>query len=154
MTDFNEWLSRRIGDADAVLLNAIVVPVSPDTGLGLTDLLGAWWEHLSKFEADLSLSLDDHSVWGVHDYIAALIIRDHLARAMLRVEPILVGQVESVVAEVDRQFMDFTECDEDGCTERTDGRKDLSRGWWWKRVPMRGPVREELRLSYGHESDE
>jgi hypothetical protein len=151
VTSFNEWLPRRIDEANVLRLNEIVVPISPETSLGLIDLLRAWWEHLHKFEADLLASPDDRLIWGAHDYIAALIIRDHLAKAMLRVDPVLKHQADSVISEVDRRFTDFTEHDEDGCTERIEGRIDPSRDWWWKRVPKRGPVREEMQRYYGHE---
>ncbi len=150
VTAFNEWLSHRVSDADALLFNAVVVPVSPRASLGVMDLLRAWWEHLSKFEADLSLPSGDRSIWGAHDYIAALILRDHLAAAISRIDPIRKSQIESVVAEIDQLFIEFTERDDDGCIERADGRQDPGRGWWWKRIPGRGPVRAEFGVHYGH----
>ncbi|MGC5033949.1 hypothetical protein [Micromonospora sp. DT229] len=153
MTAFNEWLSHRVSDADSLLFNTVVVPVSPNISLGAMDLLRAWWEHLSKFTADLSVPPGDRSIWGAHDYIAALILRDRLAAAISRVDPTRRYRIESVVAEIDQLFMDFTEPDNDGCIERVDGRQDSSRGWWWKRVPARGPVRAELRIQYGHETN-
>lgn len=42
VVSFNEWLRERIDDADALSLNEIVVPVSPENGLGIIDLLRAW----------------------------------------------------------------------------------------------------------------
>ncbi|GAA0911084.1 hypothetical protein [Virgisporangium aurantiacum] len=151
MTGFDEWLPRRVAAADALLLDDIVVPVSPETSRGLVDVLRSWWEHLAKFEADLLLPPDDHSIWGAHDYVAGLIIRDRLAGAISRLDPTLAGRIDSAVSEVDRRFTDFTEHDDDGCTGRVDGRVDPGRGWWWRRVPIRGPIREELRLHYGHQ---
>src|SRR4029450_12260803 len=91
---FYEWLPQHIDDANVSRLNEIVVPASPETGLGLIDLLRAWWEHLSKFEADLFLPSDDRSIWGAHDYIAALILRDLLAKAVSRVDPSLKRQTD------------------------------------------------------------
>ena len=150
VTSFDEWLPRWIDDENA--FNDIVVPLSPEASLRLIDLLRAWWEHLAKYEADLLLPPDDHSIWGAHDYIAGLIIRDHLGKAISHVDPMLLGKIESAVAEVDQRLTDFTVRDEDGCTERVDGRVDSSRGWWWKRIPIRGPIRDELQLHYGHQA--
>lgn len=87
---------------------------------------------------------------GAHDYIAPLIPRDRLAEAISRVDPLRKDQIELVVTEIDQLFIDFTERDNDGCIERADGRQDPSRGWWWRRVPARGPVRAELGVHYGH----
>jgi hypothetical protein len=150
MTTFDEWLRRHIDNADVGRLNEIVIPVSAEDSLGLIDLLRAWWEHLSKFEADLSASSDEHLIWGAHDYIAALILRDLAAKGIARVDVGLRSQIESAVSGIDRRFIDLTVDDKDGCTERVDGRVDPSRGWWWKRIPRCGPIHEEMRLYYGH----
>ena len=142
------WLRERLGETDFARLSSITFPASPNRLARLVDMVGAWREHLGKFEADLSAPADDRSVWGAHDYIAALAIRDRVARGLAILDPDIRAGIEPVVAELDQRFADFTEPDVEGCTERIDGRADPDRQWWWQRIPKAGPVREEISLYY------
>lgn len=147
--DAATWLRVRLGEADVTRINGVVVPASPDRSLGLADLVGAWREHLLKFESDLLVAADDRSTWGAHDYVAALVIRDLIAQGVALVSLDLRSRIERAVAELDQRFTNFSEPDPEGYTERIDGRSKPDRGWWWHRIPKNGPVREEILAYYG-----
>ena len=110
----------------------------------------AWWEHVSKLEGDLTAPTDDRSICGAHDFVATLVVRDLAADGLPRIAPDLRAPAELALHEVDQRFLSYTEPDDDGCTERIDGRVDPHRGWWWRRIPKSGPIHEEIRQYYGH----
>ncbi|MFV2111357.1 hypothetical protein ACFHW0_03320 [Micromonospora sp. LOL_025] len=147
--DAAKWLRERLSAADIVRLNETVVFASPDRGIGLVDLVEAWREHLSKLEADLLAPSDDRSIWGAHDYVAALVIRDLIAQGVARLGRDRRPRIEPALAALDQRFMNFTEPDMEGYAERVDGRVEPKREWWWSRIPKSGPVREEMLLYYG-----
>ena len=145
-----EWLRQWFDEVHAARLNEVAVSMSASRSIGVADLARAWWEHISKLEADLSATPEDQSVWGAHDFVAALVVRDALAKGITRLEGELRQAVEPAVASVDQRFRAFTEPDEDGCIKRVDGRSSEGRGWWWARVPRQGPIHAEMQLYYGH----
>ncbi|WP_146605647.1 hypothetical protein [Micromonospora craterilacus] len=147
--DTAKWLRERLSEADILRLNETVVSASPGRGIGLVDLVGAWREHLSKLESDLLAPLDDRSIWGAHDYVAALVIRDLIAQGFAQLSFDMRPRIERAVAELDQRFMNFTEPDPEGYAERIDGRVKPDREGWWYRIPKGGPVREEMLLYYG-----
>ncbi|MFV2013691.1 MULTISPECIES: hypothetical protein [unclassified Micromonospora] len=147
--DTAKWLRERLSEADIAQLNETVVSASPGRDIGLVDLVGAWREHLSKLEADLLAPSDDRSIWGAHDYVAALVIRDLIAQGVALLSLDLRPRIEPAVAELDQRFIKFTEPDLEGYAERIDGRVKPDREGWWYRIPKSGPVREEMLLYYG-----
>jgi hypothetical protein len=143
---FGQWLSPAVMDE----LNRSHVVVAPEHVLGVGDLLRAWWEHVNKLVSDLSLPANDRDVWGAHDYLSALIIRDKLADGLSQIDFELGRAVSPAVAEVDLIFEGYAEPDTDGCAYRIDGSSPAAGGWWWKRIPKMGPVRDEIERYYGH----
>jgi hypothetical protein len=143
-------LRQLLDETEVARLNETVVPLSPDRSLGLADAVRAWWEHVSKVETDLTAGPADRSVWGAHDLVAALVIRDLVAEGLSRLGPEMSTRVEPVVADVDRRFVEVTEEDPERSIERVDGRSAEGRGWWWGRIPERGPIHDELQDLYGH----
>lgn len=124
--------------------------MSPSRSIGVADAAHAWWKHVSKFEADLTASPDDRSIWGAHDFVAALVIRDAVDEGISRLESDLVRIIKPAISDADQRFLDFTEVDADGSIEKIEGRSAQGRGWWWARIPKRGPIRDEIQRYYGH----
>ncbi|WP_157756682.1 hypothetical protein [Plantactinospora sp. KBS50] len=147
--DAAKWLREHLSEADIARLNETVVSASPGRDIGLADLVGAWREHLSKLESDLLAPSDDRSIWGAHDYVAALVIRDLVAQGLALLSFDMRPRTERAVAELDQWFMNFTEPDPEGYAERIDGRVKPDREGWWYRIPKSGPVRDEMVLCYG-----
>jgi hypothetical protein len=126
----------------------VTVQVSSQRMLDLANLLQAWKGHVEKIEGDLSLPESDRSLWGAHDFIAALYIRDFLQVGISGLKRVGHEKFDRIVGEIDERFCSYTEVDEIGLAERVDGRSDPNRGWWWRRIPDRGPIRNELS-AYG-----
>jgi hypothetical protein len=150
MTDPVEWLGRWVDEADRARLDEASVTLTPSRTIGLAGAVIGWRAHIAKIDADLDKPPDDRSVWGAHDLVAAVILRDIVAETARLVDPALLTRIEPAIAEVDEWFRRITEPDDDGCVERADGRRVEGRDWWWHRIPTRGPIREELRDDWGH----
>ena len=138
------------GPGEVVQLRAVMVRIAPEAISSLYDLLLGWREHVNKLISDLSRDVNDHSVWGAHDLVAALVIRDHVEEGSKFLDGPLRGMVDRFVAKIDKDFEHFTELDGQGSLRRVDGRNVLPDSWWWRRVPASGPVHEELMCYYGH----
>ncbi|MFD6987168.1 hypothetical protein ACFWAX_41990, partial [Streptomyces sp. NPDC059956] len=91
-----------------------------------------------------SLPSSDRSVWGAHDLIAALTLRDLIQDGMGALDVELRSRFGSLLSEIDENFISFTEQDDQLRIEKVDDRPDGERGWWWKRIPVTGPAREEV----------
>lgn len=147
---WDEWRGQWLASVDLDELDESQVQVSPENAVGVGGLLRAWWEHVSKLVSDLSVPPNDHGVWGAHDYLAALIIRDRLAEGLSHIDPKIMRAVAPAVTEADKMFEGYVEMDADGCASRIDGRSHSAKAWWWERVPKAGPVRDEIEQYYGH----
>jgi len=150
MTDPVEWLGQWVSEADRARLDEASVALTPSRSIGVAGAVIAWREHIAKIDVDLDAAPDDRSVWGAHDLVAAVIMRDIVAETAGLADPALLATIEPAIAEVDEWFRRITEPDDDGCLDRVDGRPAEGRAWWWRRIPLRGPIREELRELYGH----
>ncbi len=145
-----DWSGQWLGSTDAEALDRSQVLLAPGHALGVAAVLRAWWEHVSKLMADLSVPSSDRGVWGAHDYLAALIMRGRLAEGISQMDPEVARSVAPAVAEIDRDFEGYCELDADGCVARIDGRSHSDQAWWWERIPKAGPVRDEIEQYYGH----
>jgi hypothetical protein len=147
--NLDDWLARVLPHQEVEDLRNVTVAVADQRSLDLANLLQAWKAHVEKLESDLSLPDADRSVWGAHDFIAALYLRDFVEAGIPDIPEGSSQSVERVIAESDERFRSYTEIDELGWVEHVDGRPDPSRGWWWRRIPIRGPTRKELILYSG-----
>ena len=142
--DLHQWLSETFAANEIGLLRDMIVQVADQRYLDMANLLQAWKAHVEKLEGDLDLPNTDRSVWGAHDFIAALYMRDFLQSGLADLSDNRPTHIDEVIAKIDARFRSFTEADALGCAERIDGRFELARGWWWHRIPARGPAREDL----------
>ena len=124
------------------LLSSITVRVSADRAVPFTDLLDGWDRHLARLH-DESQRPGSPDSWGAHDYFAALSLRDVIARALPRLSSEQARLADARLRGPDILLRTFTEID-DRRLVRTPGDRQTSQDWWWDRIPLRGPVREDL----------
>ena len=106
------------------------------------DLIDSWSAHVVRLFRESSASGSSGSDWGVHDYIAALYIRDQVQRCVLKVIPV-GGNDPFTVQAADELFRSFTVPDTEDRLRAVGS--DLPRSpWWWGRIPARGPVSRDL----------
>jgi hypothetical protein len=108
----------------------------------LGDLVDAWAGHVLRLLRELDTSYDETpSVWGAHDLVAALYMRDWVEAGLAAVPS--DDRCLPVVEATDELFRLFTV--EDDADSLLLVGYDIPRSpWWWRRVPARGPVVIEL----------
>ena len=131
------WLADRLG----ILRSEVAETDELDL---LLNLVGGWYQHVAKLQADLPCSDDDRTVWGAYDVVAAVALRSRIERGMSRAGTGIHPLVRAAVDEVDETFREFTEVDPQERLARLDGSSPDASAWWWGRVPSDGPARREL----------
>lgn len=101
----------------------------------LLELVDSWCRHVLRLarEADAE---DADLAWGVHDYVAALCIRDAVDEGLGG-----QGAVPATIEIADELFLRFTRPDDQDRLRLVEPPRDQ---WWWHRVPTTGPVAAEL----------
>lgn len=92
----------------------------------------------------MALPATDMSAWGAYDLVAAYIIRDFLEFALDKLPVDERGMMKAALAEIDEKFIRETESDGSGRAARLDERNLARCDWWWSRIPIMGPVRDDL----------
>lgn len=123
-----------------------------DIGFGrlksLEDLVDGWDRHVRRLVAEGPLRMSDDSpervLWGVHDYAAALHLRDFVDIASQKTGEV-PGGLGNRLAAADNNFRTFTRKDLAGWLPRAIPEAASRSGWWWRRIPNHGPVADELR---------
>ncbi len=134
---------RRFTPAELDTIAAHPVAMGEGTSDAI-DLAVAWDLHVRKIDADRALPWDDHTVWTEHDLAAALFMRDFVQNALDALPPPVRSRVESVVAGVDEHFRSFTTDDPDRKMSRIAHVEVSTRPWWWRRIPVDGPIAQDL----------
>lgn len=126
-----EWRAR------SVSMNAYVT-------VNLGQLADSWKHHVTRFVAEFDSPRGDRTTWGVHDYTAALYIRDAIQSALAELSPEERALVVQAIDSADRDLRALVELDS---TERllmaASSKPDVV-SWWWTHIPVRGPVRRDL----------
>jgi hypothetical protein len=107
-------------------------------------LAAAWDLHVAKIDADRALPSTDRSVWNEHDLAGALFIRDRLETALNQLAPSLRDRMLRYVTKTDEQFRSFTIDDPRKRMAKIADIDPEGRPWWWFRVPVSGPIVEDL----------
>jgi hypothetical protein len=103
-----------------------------------------WAERVQKFDADRARAWSDRRVWTEHDLAGALFLRDFLQEALEQLSPSLRSRMESYVGRADAQFRSYTVDDPAGKMAKIADVDLAGRPWWWRRVPVSGPITEDL----------
>lgn len=123
---------------------SIEVALNPKVSLTIGELFDGWRAHVHRFVAELDAVPADRAVWGAHDYIGALHIREALERGMALLQDDDRNDAMHQVSETDREFAAQTEPDRSRLVNGFLSPESTGDSWWWHRVPSRGPVRYEL----------
>jgi hypothetical protein len=131
-------------DAELEDIAAHPVILGEDTERDAIDLAIGWAKHVQKIDADRSLAWSDRSVWTEHDLAAALFLRDFLQLALDRLSPSVKERLGRYVAATDGQFRSYTIEDPEGRMAAVAHVDLTGKPWWWHRVPISGPIAEDL----------
>jgi hypothetical protein len=83
-------------------------------------------------------------VWGAHDLLAALSMRNFVQRGLDMMDDGLAANVKPLLLKLDEKFVSFTEEDEMALIDKVDDLSSDSDHWWRRRIPVRGPIRRDL----------
>lgn len=129
-------------EADADRFRSITVDIGYGRSRTFYDLVMAWNHHVERLRKEAGKQEDDaRFTWNEHDYVAALFLRDNLESGLRTSED---DRARKAVDKVDASFRSFTG---EGPAELLPRLADVSpdnRGWWWRRVPLTGPVARDL----------
>ena len=151
--DWSSWLSDAFDQGQLAALRDVRVELGPTKSSSLGELMYAWKLHIDKLIGDTLRFSGDRSLWGAHDYVAALVIRDSIETGLGLLGADHRKLMGTSLTDTDSMFKEYTEEDRDGCTGRILGEEVTDRPWWWGRIPRQGPVRREIETHYGHRAD-
>lgn len=144
MADYPYGISADLTPDERAVLQGTFVELGFRRTRTAADLVVGWASHVTRLvgERDLRLA-EQRDVWNAHDYVAALIIRGLVRRALEQLDAGLRERTERAVARFDDELRSFTEPDERGLLRRF-AADDAGEDWWWGRIPVSGPVRDDL----------
>jgi hypothetical protein len=141
-----DQVNSRFSEAERVELDAMDLNRFPEERSRLLNVIASWGWKVRVFagQLDRSLTEPDPKIWGADDLAGALFNRDRVETMLAQVPEVLSGRVRAAVDEFDVEYRAFTVDDNrDEITRVAHVGRDRE-GWWWHRIPDRGPVREEL----------
>ncbi|GIH01964.1 hypothetical protein Rhe02_00310 [Rhizocola hellebori] len=137
-------LSDDLTEADTATMEATPVDLGHGRSRSVADLVVSWAGHVNRLHAEQYLRPgEDNEAWTAHDYVAALIIRDFVERALRLLPRTAEDHAFTAVTKHDELLRSFTEPDATGVLQRF-APDEWNAGWWWQRLPQSGPVRQEL----------
>ena len=125
----------------SALLDQVVVRLSDTREITLTGLIGAWRAHVERIHDELGF--DRGTGWTAHDLVAALLLRDRIEDTLEGQSSAVRSEAQDLLAGADGMFSAMTVDDVDGLV-RGFAENAGAVGWWWSRLPRRGPIRAEL----------
>jgi hypothetical protein len=136
--------------AELLELQEITVSLSTDRKISLSALIKGWAKHVDRLESEhSSIHASNPGSWTVWDYIASLLLRDRVAETTALISDPLGSKIRAwVEKQPDAKLCSFTQADDSGIFARFASEVAeenlFSKGWWWSRVPVSGPVHEDL----------
>ena len=137
-------LRASITEAELAELAADAVPLPDESKPDAVTLAVAWAKHVSKMDDDRALPYSDRTVWTEHDLAGSLFLRDRLERALAAIRPALRERIDDSVKTADDRFRSYTVDDSGKRIAHIAGVDVAGRGWWWFRVPVDGPIVQDL----------
>ncbi|MGH3875028.1 MAG: hypothetical protein ACRDSR_26620 [Pseudonocardiaceae bacterium] len=144
MRDVSSGVGSIFDDSEISELEANKLMLGGNTERNTIDLAAAWAENVQKIDLDRALPSSDRSVWNEHDLAGTLFLRDHLDESLSQLRPALRERMERYVAETDERFRSFTMDDPGRRMARVADVDTVGRSWWWFRVPVSGPIAQDL----------
>ncbi|GAA3014936.1 hypothetical protein GCM10020229_27680 [Kitasatospora albolonga] len=132
-------------------LDGTAVRLSPDRTVRLRELLEFWAQDVARLAAETEGAVEGSGRsgrWNAYDMAGALYVRDRVEREIEAAPEELREALALAVRGADERYRSFTEDDPRMLVARNAGDKVEDQGWWWKRLPVAGPVRDDA-LEYG-----
>ncbi|MEU4239330.1 hypothetical protein [Actinoplanes sp. NPDC026619] len=137
-------LSAQLGEAEIMAIEAHPVRLSDATSVDAIDLAIGWAARVEKFDADRALPWSDRTVWNEHDLAGALFARDFLQTALDGLPVSARDRLAGWIAVADERFRSYTVDDPDQKMAKIADVDLNGRPWWWRRVPVDGPIVQDL----------
>jgi hypothetical protein len=135
-------------------MNRLHVMVAPEREMSMAELLAGWAAHVDRLRREATADTDgDAGPWGAHDLLAALSLRDSIASGSRSFDETIGAEIEARARVADLDFLAFTSADERGVVRRFADRAPTKGHWWWYRIPVEGPARDELEQWLGSIAD-
>ncbi len=148
--EVTSWMDRlrryfpEMGDDEIAQLAATEVSLSHGRTSSLAELLAGWAAHVDQLDAEAQRTTEHADSWTEHDYVAALHIRDRVEQGLLAAPDAVRHLAADCLARADGKFEVMTIPDNEHLLEVIVSRSERGEGWWWARIPVRGPVRDGL----------
>jgi len=113
----------------------------------LLTLISWWASEVLRFQSELDWDWEDpeRTVWNSHDLVGAYYLRNAIEIGLDTLETSMGNRKVALLAAIDELFITFTVEDADSLLRLAERNSDAELGWWWRRIPVRGPVPQELR---------
>jgi hypothetical protein len=144
MSDYTREPWSLFRPVEIATIESHAIPFGSDETVDALRFAAGWATRVAKFDADRSLAWTDRTVWNEHDLAGSLHQRDFLDRAMSQLPVELRERLAVWVAAVDERFRSYTVDDPDGKMAKIAEVDLAGRPWWWRRVPVDGPIRRDL----------
>jgi hypothetical protein len=126
-------------------IESLAIPFGSDQTVDALRFAAGWAARVAKFDADRARPWTDRTVWNEHDLAGSLHQRDFLQRALDELPEPLRERLAAWVSGVDDHFRAYTVDDPDGRMAKIADVDLTGRSWWWRRVPVDGPIVRDLR---------
>jgi hypothetical protein len=144
MREIPSEIRALLSDTDITEIAAHPVQFTDDKTLDAVDLAWGWASRVRKMDNDRALPWSDRTVWNEHDLAGSLFIRNFLQKALEKVPESVRPRLQDYVDQADAQFRSYTVDDPAGKMARIAHVDLAGRPWWWRRVPVSGPITEDL----------
>jgi hypothetical protein len=148
MMDFLESAKANFNSYELAEIAAAQQEVSDTRSLSALDLLVAWTLHVNKIQEQLDMPPSDDRAWWAQDLVAALFLRDFIQNCLAQLPQPIRAKLEHLVETPDEIFRSMTESDSDGLVQAAAQHETAKERWWWRRIPIRGPIRQDLLEYY------
>ncbi|WP_203725256.1 hypothetical protein [Paractinoplanes durhamensis] len=137
-------LAKMFDAAETAEIEARPVAMGPANTVDALELAAGWAGRVEKFDRDRALPWSDRTVWNEHDLAGALFLRDFLQQALDGLPQPIRQKLAQFVEAADSTFRGYTIDDPDGKMAKIADVDPNGRPWWWRRVPVDGPIVQDL----------
>ena len=122
-------------------LSGVVLEFDWEFRTDLASVLTSWGAQVERLSEEAVAGVEPRDARTEHDFVGALYARDRVRRGLGAVSGDLQVVASRLVERFDGQFRDMTEQDTGGLLDLVLVEDVPDTGWWWRRVPRRGPAR-------------
>ncbi len=145
MADHTQEPWSLFAPAEIADIESHAIPFGSERTVDALQFAAGWAGRVAKLDADRALAWTDRTVWNEHDLAGSLHQRDFLQRALGELPDPLRERLAAWVTGVDDHFRAYTVDDPDGKMAKIADINLAGRSWWWRRIPVDGPIVRDLR---------